>query len=335
MSSLSGLPADQRAVLELVLQRGRSYDEIARLLSIDRAAVRQRALSALDALGPQTPLPQERRALITDYLLGQLPEAVAEQAREHLAQSASERAWARVVASELAPLATRPLAEIPTGAPARETAAVASEPVAAAPPAPEPAAHVEPEPAVSQPMPPTEGAAPRPPRSRRGGAILLGAVGVAVIAVVVVLLATGGSSSKHKTQTAAKPTTPASSTRTNASRVVAQINLVPTAAGTKTAGIAEVLRQGTATGIAIVAQNVPANHKRPPDAYAVWLYNSPTDSRILGFVNPGVSNNGRLQTAGALPANASHYKQLLVTLENQSNPRSPGKVVLQGALTGV
>ena len=52
-------------------------------------------------------------------------------------------------------------------------------------------------------------------------------------------------------------------------------------------------------------------------------------------MNPGVSNNGRLQTAGALPANASHYKQLLVTLENQSNPRSPGKVVLQGALTGV
>jgi hypothetical protein len=157
---------------------------------------------------------------------------------------------------------------------------------------------------------------------------------VAVIAVVVVLLATGGSSSKHKAQTAAK-STPASTTGTNAARVVAQINLVPTTAGAKTAGIAEVLRQGTATGIAIVAQHVPANSKHPPDAYAVWLYNSPTDSRILGFVNPGVGNNGRLQTAGALPTNASHFKQLLVTLETQSNPRTPGKIVLQGALTGV
>src|SRR5205807_611635 len=46
--SLDSLPADQRAVLQLVLQRGRSYDDIAALLSIDRAAVRQRALGALD-----------------------------------------------------------------------------------------------------------------------------------------------------------------------------------------------------------------------------------------------------------------------------------------------
>ena len=71
---------------------GRSYDEIAKLLSIDRAGVRERALSAFDALGPQTRVPPERRALITDYLLGQLPPRVADDTREHLAQSASERA---------------------------------------------------------------------------------------------------------------------------------------------------------------------------------------------------------------------------------------------------
>jgi hypothetical protein len=52
MASLDSLPADQRAVLQLVLQRGRTYDDIAKLLSIDRTAVRQRALAALDALGP-------------------------------------------------------------------------------------------------------------------------------------------------------------------------------------------------------------------------------------------------------------------------------------------
>ena len=57
MASLDSLPADHRAVLQLVLQRGRSYDDIAQLLSIDRAAVRERALSALDALGPQTGVP--------------------------------------------------------------------------------------------------------------------------------------------------------------------------------------------------------------------------------------------------------------------------------------
>jgi hypothetical protein len=114
MASMDSLPADQRAVLELVLKRGRTYDEIARMLSIDRAGVRERALAAFDALGPQTRVPPERRALITDYLLGQLPAKVSEDTRQRLGQSASERAWARVLASELEPIAVSPLPEIPT-----------------------------------------------------------------------------------------------------------------------------------------------------------------------------------------------------------------------------
>src|SRR5579859_4063840 len=128
MASLDSLPEDQRAVLTLVLQRGRGYDEIARMLSIDRAAVRERALAALDALGPQTGVSPERRALITDYLLGQLPPAVARQTRDRVARSPSERAWARVLASELTPLASGPLPEIPVDASAARTQ-----------PAPEPA----------------------------------------------------------------------------------------------------------------------------------------------------------------------------------------------------
>src|SRR5438270_11824264 len=118
MPSLESLPADQRAVLDLVLQRGRSYDEIAKMLSIDRAGVRQRALSAFDALGPQTRLEPFRRALITDYLLGQLPGRISEETRASLARSPAERAWARVLASELAPLARDPLPEIPPPEPA-------------------------------------------------------------------------------------------------------------------------------------------------------------------------------------------------------------------------
>jgi hypothetical protein len=113
---------------------------------------------------------------------------------------------------------------------------------------------------------------------------------------------------------------------------VAQINLKPTAAGSKAAGIAEVLREGSTDGIAIVAQNIPPDSTHPPNAYAVWLYNSPTDAHILGFVNPGVGANQRLSTAGGLPSNAAHYKQLIVTLETTATPKNPGAVVLQGAL---
>jgi hypothetical protein len=67
----------------------------------------------------------------------------------------------------------------------------------------------------------------------------------------------------------------------------------------------------------------------------VWLYNSPTDAKILGFVNPGVTKTGRLSTAGGLPTNASHYKELIVTVETTASPKQPGSIILQGALTGL
>ena len=52
-------------------------------------------------------------------------------------------------------------------------------------------------------------------------------------------------------------------------------------------------------------------------------------------MNPSVGKNGRLSTAGGLPTNASHYKQLIVTLETTASPKQPGSIVLQGALTGI
>ena len=384
MVSLDSLPADQRAVLQLVLQRGRSYDEIARMLSIDRAAVRQRALSAFDTLGPQTGVPDQRRALITDYLLRQLPERVHEQTADRLAESASERAWARVLASELTPLASQALPEIPTegsrspglwtadeeppsaddtSAPARLSprgparapdaarasdavrapdAARASDAAGAAdgPAAPEgsPSPEGARSPAGDDARRPRSGAASAP-SSRRGGLLLLGALAVIAIVIVVIVLVSsgGGTKTKRSATSAAHPSTPAptGSTSSTAARVVAQINLTPPTPGSKVAGIAEILKEGATDGVAIVAQNVKPNTTKPPDAYAVWLYNSPTDAHILGFVNPGVTSSGRLSTAGGLPANASHYKQLIVTLETKSTPTTPGTIILQGTLTGL
>jgi hypothetical protein len=333
MASLDSLPPDQRAVLELVLRRGRSYEQIAELLSIDRAGVRERALAALDALGPQTGVPAERRALITDYLLGALPRRVADEVRDRLAGSPSERAWARVVASELQPLASGPLPEIPVAAPRDD----APEPATAA--TPEPAAAAADRPARTPRPPRAQGGSPAGPRvSRTGGAVLLAAGAAIVIAVVLVLVLSGGGSKKPASAAARSTTSPSTSTTPKTSgttpQVVSQINLNPPSGGAAK-GIAEVLRQQGKTGIAIVAQGLTPNSKKPANAYAVWLYNSPTDSKILGFVNPGVSSNGRLQTAGGLPTNANHFQKLLVTLETQSNPKSPGTVVLEGALSGV
>lgn len=358
MATLDHLPADQRAVLQLVLQRGRSYDEIARLLSMDRAAVRERALSAFDALGPQTGVSDQRRALITDYLLGQLPAAVATDVRDHLGASPSARAWARVLASELTPLTSTPLPEIPTGS--NRDPAPPPVPIPAPPeePGDEPgkpresvllrrrrARRAEPAvPAAAQP-PPTghedEVGAPRR-SSRLGGGILI-ALGVLIV-IAVVALVLGRSGNSHHRTTPSSPTTatsaaaaPGTTTAASSSgaRVISQVNLKPLNTKSKAAGIAEVLKEGAADGIAIVAQNVPPNSTKPPNAYAVWLYNSASDAHFLGFVNPGVSTNGRLSTAGGLPANAAHYKQLIVTVETVSHPKSPGTIILAGPLTGL
>jgi hypothetical protein len=50
MTDLDRLPPDQRAVLSLVLERGKSYSEVADMLAIPESAVRDRAHAALDAL---------------------------------------------------------------------------------------------------------------------------------------------------------------------------------------------------------------------------------------------------------------------------------------------
>ena len=351
MAPLDSLPADQRAVLSLVLERGKSYDEIARMLSIDRTSVRERALAAFDALGPQTQISDLRRALITDYLLGQLPPAVADETRDRLADNPSERAWARVLASELTPLSSEPLPEIPTaGSPAPVPSSPAAQngepevPVAlppAPPPAPATADTAAAATALGSPPP-----GPSEPRSSRlGGIILLAGGAIVVIAVVlVIVLNSGGSSSGHSSSADASVSTTTSTTAASGSAtttasttpsVVAQINLKPPTGGGNAVGIAEVLQEGSKKGIAIVAQHMTPNSHKPPNAYAVWIYNSASDAKLLGFVNPGVGKNGRLSTAGGLPSNAAHFHKLIITLETKANPKAPGAIVLSGALTGV
>jgi hypothetical protein len=363
MASLDSLPADQRAVIQLVLQRGRSYDEIAAMLSIDRAAVRQRALDGFDALGPENSISAPERALLTDYLLGQLPPRVADQVAEKLGDSPPQRAWTRVIASEIGGLAPDKLPEIPVGSTRREPAAAPSEPVAA----PEPAAAAEYQqyedqpteaapkiPAdygLDQPAAAPDGSSPEgPPSSRVGGAILLGLVALVVVVLIVIVVATSGGGKKHhaaKTtasntattsttaSTASTPTTSTTGTTTSKAKLLAQINLTSPTGAKNTAGVAQVIQSGTTIGVVIVAQGVPANTTH--NAYAVWLYNSASDNKFVGFVNQRVAATGttagKLETEGALPANASHYKEMLLTLETQQKPTSPGQIVLQGAFS--
>jgi hypothetical protein len=308
MSPVDRLEPSQRAVLQLVLQQGKSYAEIADLLGLDTAAVRARAIVALEALGPSTAgLTAARRAEIADYLLGHQTVSEREATRSYLAGSAAARAWARSVAGELRPLAAEDLPDIPDEAPAvvGDDGEDAGEPLR------------------------EEG----PKRSSRlGGILLLAGIG-AIVAVVVVLLVSGGSDDNGTTSTSASTSTPSTpSTQPTGTgpqaTPIAQVNL-RAADGSKAVGVAQVLAQGNQRALAIVAQRLTPSTKTA--AYAVWLYNSQNNAKLLGFVNPPVGKDGRFANFNTLPSGADRYRELIVTRE-RGNAQKPGEIVLRGPL---
>src|SRR4051794_41339227 len=96
--SLDALAPDQRAVVQLVLQQERSYEELAGLLGISPDAVRERAHRGLDRLAPGDEVDPDDRGRIADYLLGQQSVSRREATRSLLSSSDDAREWARAVA---------------------------------------------------------------------------------------------------------------------------------------------------------------------------------------------------------------------------------------------
>jgi hypothetical protein len=256
MTRLDDLPPDQRAVLLLLVQQGKSHAEIAELLGIPERAVRDRAHAGLDALAGST--------------------------------------------------GATPASASPVDAPASQPTARRS---ATSRPTPS---------AVQSPSRGPRTPSSRPGASRRAGALLLVALIAAV--VIVVVLVTGGDSS-HKSAS-----TSTSGTSTAQPHVDKQLNLTSPEAGSNAIGIAEVLSQAKQYAFFVAAEHLP-----PTSGffYAAWLYNSAGEAQVLGRAPP-VSSNGRLQAVGALPANAAHFHQLLITKETATKPAHPGPIVLSG-----
>jgi hypothetical protein len=196
MAPLNSLPTDQRLVLHLLLVEHRSYAEIADLLSTTRAAVRARAFAAFDSAEPRSDIAFERRALIVDYLTGQLPQPVADEIGDHLSQSASEQAWVAAVRSELGLALIRAIPSNPDAAPTTHV------PDRQTPPKPVSAPG-----APTQLTPPTEkvpNASARQHRPQTTRALLAASTAATslIIAVIIVIASTGTS---HKPATSPPP----------------------------------------------------------------------------------------------------------------------------------
>jgi hypothetical protein len=318
MSGIKELSVDQTAVLALVLGQGRPFRELAGMLDMDEGEMRRRAHAALDALGPDDdagPEP-ERRAEVSDYLLGQQSDEQRAQTYRFLEGSPHARAWARVVADRLGELATGPLPEIPDGASAAEPASGAHDGTRAVGEGPADGS--------------AGGGGLGAPRSARaGGALLVGGLAVVAIAAVLffVLRSGGDDDSGGNAKTTPAPATTAPQPR---AQVEAQVNLVPPSNRRQLKAVGVVLVQKAQGQDQIVAavQGLPTPKR---GGYGIWLYSGPGKAQWLGFF-ASRDSRGRLLARGQLMAAIGDYREVLVTRELKGNPPRPGPIFLRGPI---
>lgn len=233
------LSEDSRSLLQLLLARNRSYSDIADLLGIDVADVRNRAHAALAEIADSDP---DRDTNLTDYLLGQADPI----ARADTARVLSENPEAMETASDLVAQLRLlvPQAELPKLDPTAgslvsgATATTASGSMS------------------SRNARPTEEKAPRSSLSmsqrRLLAAVLLAATLIAVVLLVVILIGGDGDS----TQVAEQP--------------AATTSVLRPVAGQSGRGVVNFGFSGTQ-----LAAQLQFNDLEPTEqgqSYVVWLY---------------------------------------------------------------
>jgi hypothetical protein len=196
------LSADQKALLQLLLERGQSYDDLAALLDVDQAKVRSRARAALTELGGADP---DRHVGLTDYLLGQADPIDRADAVRHLKDHPDDLALAGEIAQKARLIA--PQAELPRlpGEERQPRARRAGRPRTSRLPLPNRLRERPP----GAPAP-TGGAAPAARRpwttwSRRQTQLVVG-LGSGAVLLVMIVLAVAGVFSGDGGESAASPT---------------------------------------------------------------------------------------------------------------------------------
>lgn len=318
MATLDQLSDEQRAIIELVLERQKSYEELADLLGMTHARVQELARAALVILSPVSAksVDEEWRGQLADYVLGQQSGPESTATRGHLRRSEQARTWTRSLLDSLDRLYKTDLPTIPDGERGGRERLRRPEPAAAAEAQPE-----------RRPREPLSPEAEEAVRQRR----IYGGIAAAVALLLIVLvwpigLLTGSddkkssSKSSDNTQSAAQQTT-----------VIGQVELKPVG-GAKGQGVAVVATQSGKLQMVVQARLTPTKAKQ---AYEVWLYNSQSEAKSLGA--QVTDQQGNLQGAAPLPANYKSYKFIDVSLESTSdnNAKHSGNSVLRAPMSGL
>jgi sigma-70-like protein len=326
MATFDQLAADQRAIIEIVLRQGKSYEQIGAMLDLPPARVRELARDALGELAPTTAelVDPQWRGQVADYILGEQTGPEAQATRGHLKRSEPARIWAYSLLDALADFyqeGSRP--EIPVGEAGggrtRSRAASNGD----------------------------EGGSPlaAPRRTRSGGQlspearsalmrrrILAGIAGLVVLGLLIfgATKIFGGDDNKkdNSGQTASSTTT----TPTNAQgqgQVVAQAVLAPIGKSFKGTGAALVYQSGNQS-LAVVRAKVPPSTGK--NKYVLWLYNS--DKQLAPLAADVTDKQGNFQGAAALPNGWQNYRFFDLTYQTTSGKNvGHGRSVMRGPIT--
>jgi len=312
MATFDQLSPEKRAIVELVLQQGKTYPELADMLGIPEARVRELARDALVELAPVSVrgVEEDWRGQLADYVLGQQAGPEATATKGHLRRSEAARSWARSLLDSLEQLYVNgSVPAIPEG----ERGRAARRPAAAAASAPSESAGAP------------RGLSTADPVMRRR--LLAGAGAAALVLLLAVLLwpigvLTGGDDDSGTAR--GDDVQPAAQTTTDQGEQAAN----------GPAGIAIVVdRNGKKQLLVQAARLAPSGQN---EGYYVWLYNSPNDARSLG--GQVTDQQGNYQAVGAFPADYAKYKYIDVTKQaigNSTNVKHSGESVLRGPMPKV
>lgn len=313
MATFDQLSDEQRAIVELVLQQGKSYDELSDMLSMPEARVRELARDALVELAPISArgVEEDWRGQLADYVLGQQAGPEATATRGHLRRSEAARSWTRSLLDSLEQLYPGgDVPAIPEGERGRGTGLRRGAAAGAAPGEAREPRTLTPEAAAAV-------------RRRR----LVTAAGVALLILLAVLVwpigvLTGGDDEGSQADSGS-----------DTQRAAGGAGGGEGAISTERRGTAIIAEQQDKTQILVTASGLEPSTENT--AYQVWLYNSEQDRKSLGATV--TDQQGNLQAGAELPADFEDYEFVDLTAvtvrgqgENQSFENGPS--VLRGLL---
>ena len=283
------LPPDQRALLQLLCERGQSYEDIGALLGTSTEEARAKARAALTEIGGADP---DAEVGLTDYLLGQADPIGRADAVRHIQGDPETHALATRIEEglrEIAPSANLPKLPEPRGRARRAAVPAADEPSAA--------------PARTGAVERGSGSSAGNRQTRLIAGIAAGGV-VLLVAILVIAGVFGGSDEDDPaTQASASTTTGADGSTTTAetgNERVTRVELAPSGGS----GVAGSVDFGIANGNQLYA-DVQLNGLDPKlprdDAVFMWLMLGEAGGYPISQPLQPVDANGRFSGRIAVP----------------------------------